>query len=181
MFQFKAKGQLRSYCQIYILCQDRVPRPLQPTGHGLRTPDEEIAFTARPKIKSQSQIYRHGQSIFCLPHRPKISGFFELCLHWVSVVRESNLVPVAFLCHPLPKPPREQMVYALAKMHSGFVRAGYMYHIKYLHFFLIILSHNISLCLSGSDQAKEQSCTARLYFFLPWLLMKLLVTQNVYC
>ena len=28
-----------------------------------------------------------GQSIFCLPHRPKISGFFDLCIHWVSVVR----------------------------------------------------------------------------------------------
>ena len=55
--------------------------------HGLRTPSEEIAFTARPKIKSQSQIHRYGRSIFCLPHRPKISGFFVLCLHWVSKVR----------------------------------------------------------------------------------------------
>ena len=27
--------------------------------HGLRTPREEIAFTARPKIQSQSQIFRH--------------------------------------------------------------------------------------------------------------------------
>ena len=51
--------------------------------HRLRMPSEEIAFTARPKIKSQSQIYRYGQSIFYLPHRPKISGFFDLCLHWV--------------------------------------------------------------------------------------------------
>ena len=56
--------------------------------HGLRTPSEEIAFTARSKIKSQSQIYTYGRSIFCLPHRPKISGFFDLCLHWVSVVRK---------------------------------------------------------------------------------------------
>ena len=32
--------------------------------HGLRTPGEEIAFTARPKIKSQSQIFRYGRSIF---------------------------------------------------------------------------------------------------------------------
>ena len=29
----------------------------------------------------------YGQSIFCLPHRPKISDFFDLCLHWVPVVR----------------------------------------------------------------------------------------------
>ena len=55
--------------------------------HGLRTPGEEIAFTARPKIHSYSQIFRYGRSTFCLPHRHKFSYFFELCLHWVSVVR----------------------------------------------------------------------------------------------
>jgi hypothetical protein len=55
--------------------------------HGLRTPGEEIAFTAQPKIKSQSKMFLYGRSIFCLPHRPKISDFFDLCLHWVSVVR----------------------------------------------------------------------------------------------
>ena len=55
--------------------------------HGLRTPGEKIAFTARPQIKSQSRIYRYGRSIICLPHQPKISDFFDLCLHWVSVVR----------------------------------------------------------------------------------------------
>ena len=54
--------------------------------HGLRSPREEIAFTARPKIQSQSQIFRCGQSIFCLPHRPNFSDFFDLCLHWVSIV-----------------------------------------------------------------------------------------------
>ena len=54
--------------------------------HGLRTPGEEITFTARSKRKSQSQIYRCRRSIFCLPHRPKISGSFDLCLHWVFVV-----------------------------------------------------------------------------------------------
>jgi hypothetical protein len=58
--------------------------------HGLRTPREEIAFTARSKIKSQSQIFRYGGSIFCLPHRPDFSDIFDLCLHWVSVVRESK-------------------------------------------------------------------------------------------
>ena len=53
-------------------------------------PGEEIAFTARPKIKSQSQIFRYGRSIFCLPHRPNFSDIFDLCLHWVSVVRAIN-------------------------------------------------------------------------------------------
>ena len=56
--------------------------------HELWTPREEIAFTARPKIHSHSQIFRYGQSIFCLPHQPNFSDIFDLCLHWVSVVRE---------------------------------------------------------------------------------------------
>ena len=56
--------------------------------HGLRTPREEIAFTARPKIHSHSQIIRYGGSIFCLPHRPIFSDILDLCLHWVSVVRD---------------------------------------------------------------------------------------------
>ena len=55
--------------------------------HGLRTPREVIAFTARPKIQSQSQIFRYGRSIFYLPHRPNFSDIFDLCCHWVSVVR----------------------------------------------------------------------------------------------
>ena len=60
-----------------------------PLLHGLRTPGEEITFTARPKIHFHSQIFRNGRSIFCLPHRPKFSDFFDLCLHWASIVRES--------------------------------------------------------------------------------------------
>ena len=55
--------------------------------HGLRTPREEIAFTARPKTHSHSQMFRYDRSIFCLPHRPNFSDIFDLCLHWVSVVR----------------------------------------------------------------------------------------------
>ena len=55
--------------------------------HGLRTSSEEIASTAQPKIHSHSQMFRYGGSIFCLPHRPNFSDIFDLCLHWVSVVR----------------------------------------------------------------------------------------------
>jgi hypothetical protein len=47
----------------------------------LSTPRKEIAFTARPKIQSQSQIFRYGGSIFCLPHRPNFSDIFNLYLH----------------------------------------------------------------------------------------------------
>ena len=63
-----------------------------PLLHRLLTPREEIAFTARPKIHSHFQIFRYGQSIFCLPHRPNFSDIFDLCLHWVSVVRASTVV-----------------------------------------------------------------------------------------
>ena len=63
--------------------------------HGLRTPREEMAFTAQPKIHSHSQIFRYGESIFCLPHRPNFSDIFDLCLHWVSVVRGARALTTA--------------------------------------------------------------------------------------
>ena len=40
--------------------------------HGLRSLSEEIAFTARLKINSHSQMLWYSRSIFCLPHRPKL-------------------------------------------------------------------------------------------------------------
>jgi hypothetical protein len=58
------------------------------------TTSEEIAFTARPNIQFQSQIFRYGQSKFCLPHRPNFSDIFDLCLHWVSVVRAAKYTRV---------------------------------------------------------------------------------------
>ena len=60
----------------------------QSIAHGLRTPREETVFTARPKIQSQSQIYRYSRSIFCPPRRPNFSDIFDLCLHWVSIVHD---------------------------------------------------------------------------------------------
>ena len=54
-------------------------------AHRLQTAREEIAFTSQPKIHSQS--HKHDGSLFCLPHRPKFSDIFDLCLHWVSVFR----------------------------------------------------------------------------------------------
>ena len=59
-------------------------------NHGLRTPREEISFTTRPKIHYHSQIFRYGRCIFCLQHRPNFSDIFDLCLYWVSVVRDYN-------------------------------------------------------------------------------------------
>ena len=63
-------------------------------------PREEIAFTARPKIQSQSQIFRYGGSILCLPHRPNFSDIFDLCLHWVSVVRGFYPDIIVKMCGP---------------------------------------------------------------------------------
>jgi hypothetical protein len=67
--------------------------------HGLRTPREEKAFTARPKIHSHSQIFRYSQSIFCLPLRPNFSDIFDLCLHWVSVVCDAVCPRLNFSTH----------------------------------------------------------------------------------
>ena len=53
--------------------------------HWLRTPREEIVFTAWPKIHYHP-TFRYGRSIFCMPHQPNFSDIFDLCLHWVSVV-----------------------------------------------------------------------------------------------
>ena len=36
------------------------------------------------------EIKLYGQSIFCPPHRPNFSDIFDICLHWVSVVREPS-------------------------------------------------------------------------------------------
>ena len=47
-------------------------------GHRLRTPSEDITFTAKPKIYSHSQIFWYCQSIFCLPHRHKFLRFMPL-------------------------------------------------------------------------------------------------------
>ena len=56
-------------------------------GHRLWTPNEEITFTARPRINCHSRIFIYSQSIFCLLHLPKFSDFFDAFLHWVSIVR----------------------------------------------------------------------------------------------
>ena len=65
----------------FIICH--IVLTYLPSAHGLWTPGEENAFTAQPKINSQSQVFRYGRSIFCLPHRPKFSDFFDFCLYWV--------------------------------------------------------------------------------------------------
>ena len=75
-----------SYCR-YFMYFFKFSSAAGALAHGLQTPREDIAFTARPKIQSQSQIFRYGQSIFCLLHRPNFSDIFDL---WVSVVRAGD-------------------------------------------------------------------------------------------
>ena len=83
---FRANISTLSKCRI-LLRNHSVRASSIHSAHGLRTPREEITFTAWPKIHSHSQIFRYGQNIFCLPHRHNFSDIFDLCLHWVSVVR----------------------------------------------------------------------------------------------
>ena len=45
------------------------------------------------------QIFRYGRSIFCVPHRPNFSDIFDLCLHWVSVVRGSGHTVIDWWYH----------------------------------------------------------------------------------
>ena len=87
--------KLRKLCQtnkkvmgLLFRNRSKTPNVTNQLIHGLRTPGEEITFTARLKINSHSKIFWYGRSIFYLPHRPKFSIFFDLCLYWVSVLRD---------------------------------------------------------------------------------------------
>ena len=60
-----------------------------PFSHGLRMPGELITFTARPKIKSQSQILSTAEAYFVC-HIGSIFQISDVCLHWVFVVRVPN-------------------------------------------------------------------------------------------
>ena len=99
------------------------------TYHRLWTPIEEIASTARPKIQSQSQIFRYGRSIFCLPHRPNFFNIFDLCLHGVSVVRATYYkyaihCEVPYWCHKISK--------YILRLNSVFFLYLFLQHIKFV-------------------------------------------------
>ena len=44
-----------------------------------------------------------NNSVFCLPHWPNFSDIFDLCLHWVSVVRELSYYNDSQECKTLSK------------------------------------------------------------------------------
>ena len=52
-----------------------------PGNHGLRTPREEIAFTAWPKIQSQSQILGTAKAYFVC----HIGPIFQISLIYASI------------------------------------------------------------------------------------------------
>jgi hypothetical protein len=79
--RYRKIGEPNSHNKIVLLLPTSLAYNWQ---HGLRTSGEEIALPARPKINSQSQIFRCCQSVFCLLHRPKFSDFFD----WVSLVHD---------------------------------------------------------------------------------------------
>ena len=71
--EFKAKNHKSYIIWTFLICQSM---------------DYERPVRKLPSL--HPQIFRYGRSIFCLPHRPKFSNFFDLFLHWVSVVRVMN-------------------------------------------------------------------------------------------
>ena len=78
-------------CQYFntFKMQNFTPESFRPGvfhSFGIRTTDNQRRNT-QPKIHPNSQIFRYSQKISCLPHRPNFSDTFDLCLHWVSVVR----------------------------------------------------------------------------------------------
>ena len=77
------KTMVQSYLFIVLQCRHQ-PSLTKNKIHGLRTPGQEITFTAQPKIKFQSRIFRFGRSIFCLPYW--LNFFLILWLHWVFIV-----------------------------------------------------------------------------------------------
>ena len=72
---------------------------------GLRTYAEEIVFTAWSKIFSHSQIFRYGQSIFCVPYRQNFSdsliyafiGFHSPCYEPSMVCHKKTILKLAIL------------------------------------------------------------------------------------
>ena len=46
-----------------------------------------------PKSTPTAKFLGTAEAYFCLPHQLKFSDFFDLCLHWVSIVRD-----LAHLC-----------------------------------------------------------------------------------
>ena len=126
--------------------------------HGLRTPRKEKAFTAQPKIQSQSQIFRYGQSIFCLPHWGNYSDIFDLCLHWVSVVR---------VCH--------QHYTTINDCHDVHLCDAWrceIWTVIYVHFLIILISiaHEFIHTMLMFNQHTAQRCVLSVSFLVDLLL-----------
>ena len=139
--------------------------------HGLETPREEIAFTARSKIQSQSQIFRYGQSIFCLPHQPNFSSIFDLCLHLVSVVRvqthwQKKLLPTNFPKKNLSRIPNFNIFifYCSSSINFKFCYNNFfcMFVHNYLHVHFLSFLDNLfqmRLVTNLKEKQKEKICT----------------------
>ena len=63
----------------------------------------------------------YGRSIFCQPHRPKCLDFFDLCLHWLSVVLVLKSHDSLFTEIPEDN---FHLGFILCKFHSKFSQSG---------------------------------------------------------
>ena len=70
----------RLFCSSYCCCC-----LTQLTVHGGRMHDKEMACRTRPIITPQTQIFSYLSATF----GPNTSEFFDICLHWVSVVHDT--------------------------------------------------------------------------------------------
>ena len=60
------------------------------TEHGLRMPERGNCLDCTVEKQVPFPNFRHFRSIFCLPLMSTFSDFFDLCLHWLSIVRETE-------------------------------------------------------------------------------------------
>ena len=79
------KGQ--KICTIHCPFFQKRKQKYSPTCKNIQIFRTFTSLSTRSKINSHFQSFRYGRSILCLPHWPKFLDFFDLCLHWVSVVR----------------------------------------------------------------------------------------------
>ena len=49
--------------------------------------DIEMAYKTWPRITPQSQMFNVAEAYLSATFNPDISNFFDLCLHWMSLVR----------------------------------------------------------------------------------------------
>ena len=134
------------------------------------------------KSNPNSKFIGTAEAHFVCHIGPKISGFFELCLHWVSVVHETNQSKInVYLCKMTMwifvkywqrfSPLLNTLPFALSNKYTWtFFPLRNMHIQKCLLVFLSLLQQNLADFLSCSNPQNESSIcfTNDLGYFLPF-------------